>query len=89
MTLANLTTYHEKEFALQSALVIREMIKELANTKDKINIALSGGSTPLPIYKKLRTFDLDWDNINFFIVDERCVSYNDDQNNYKNINEAQ
>ena len=88
MKLTNLTTYHQDEFVFQSALTIKKVIEEFTSSKNKINIALSGGSTPLPIYKKLREFDLNWDAINFFIVDERCVAHDDDQSNYKNIHEA-
>ena len=46
---------------------------------------MSGGSTPLPVLKILRDFNLNWDSFNFFLVDERFVDVNSDESNYKNI----
>jgi 6-phosphogluconolactonase len=34
---------------------------------------VSGGSTPAPLYEALSLSDLDWDNINVALVDERWV----------------
>ena len=36
-------------------------------------IALSGGTTPSPVYQKLATMEVDWDKCNFFMGDDRCV----------------
>jgi 6-phosphogluconolactonase len=35
---------------------------------------VSGGSTPAPLYEALSLSDLDWDNINVALVDERWVN---------------
>ncbi|MEY4987425.1 MAG: 6-phosphogluconolactonase [Bacteroidota bacterium] len=51
----------------------------------KINIALSGGSTPLPILENLQNEDLTWSRYNFFLVDERCVTNEDSSSNFGNI----
>jgi 6-phosphogluconolactonase len=53
----------------------------------KINIALSGGNTPLPILLKLKHKQLNWKRYNFFMVDERCVSITNDLSNFGNIND--
>lgn len=55
------------------------------------HIALSGGSTPLPLYR-LMMFDptfrqLPWQRTHLWIVDERRVPFDDDRSNYKQIHE--
>ncbi|WP_310557790.1 6-phosphogluconolactonase [Flavobacterium sp.] len=54
----------------------------------KINIALSGGTTPLPILEILKTKKLNWSKFNFFMVDERVVSIDDDSSNFGNISKS-
>ena len=51
----------------------------------KLNIALSGGNTPLPILEILQNEDLTWSRYNFFLVDERCVANEDPLSNFGNI----
>ena len=36
-------------------------------------IALSGGTTPSPVYQRLAAMDVDWNKCNFFMGDDRCV----------------
>lgn len=59
---------------------------ELAN--NKFSLVLSGGSTPKPVYKYLAEQNrnkLDWNKINFFWGDERCVPQDDVESNYKMV----
>jgi 6-phosphogluconolactonase len=42
-------------------------------TQGRATIALSGGSTPKPLYERLATADLAWDKLHIFWGDERCV----------------
>ena len=50
-------------------LIVENAIKE----KGKAYLLLSGGSTPLPLYKSIANCDLDWDKIHIGLVDERFV----------------
>lgn len=55
------------------------------------HLALSGGSTPLPLYR-LMMFDpvyraLPWKKTHLWIVDERRVPFDDERSNYKQIHE--
>lgn len=62
------------------------LITELSASKDNFNLALSGGSTPKFIYKFLAEnyqTKINWNKINFFWGDERCVPPTDDESNYK------
>ncbi len=62
-----------------------EAAKQAINSKGKFNVAVSGGSTPVPFFKALASqadsFE-GWHNVNFFWVDERWVPLQDPQNNF-------
>jgi len=55
------------------------------------HLALSGGSTPIPVYMRLMTDPLfrtfPWKFTHLWIVDERRVPLSDDQSNFKHIKE--
>jgi 6-phosphogluconolactonase len=48
-------------------------ITQAINLNQQATILLSGGSTPVPLYQKLSTANLDWQKINTALVDERWV----------------
>jgi len=55
------------------------------------HLALSGGSTPQPLYRRLM-FDpnyrnLPWKRTHLWIVDERCVPFDDERSNFGMIRE--
>jgi len=80
--------YKEKEVNYNEFAVafLYNRLKELeTNTEGKINIALSGGITPLPILKTLKDKEIKWERYNFFLVDERCVPLDSDLSNFGNI----
>jgi 6-phosphogluconolactonase len=72
--------------ALVSALsaAINNGIKE----KNFANIALSGGSTPEPIYQELAGQDIDFSKVNIALVDERWVDINHEASNEAMIRRA-
>lgn len=51
---------------------------------------LSGGATPLPVYRRFRQQNhiLDWSRVHIFWGDERCLPPNDPQSNYYQAEEA-
>lgn len=55
------------------------------------HLALSGGSTPLPLYRRLMVDPayrgLPWNRTHLWIVDERRVPFTDDKSNFKHIKE--
>ena len=75
----------EKEFDSFSAEFLHNTLKTLSKNKKNISIALSGGSTPLPILSILKEYKLNWEYFNFFMVDERNVSISSSSSNYGNI----
>src|SRR5690606_13508538 len=53
------------------------------------HLALSGGSAPVPLYRRLM-YDpnyrrLPWRRTHLWMVDDRCVDFDDDDSNYKMI----
>ena len=75
----------EKEFDSFSADFLYNTLKTLSENKKNISVALSGGSTPLPILAILKEYKLNWKYFNFFMVDERNVSTSSSSSNFGNI----
>lgn len=55
----------EEDYNLIATDFIEQAIRSLNKTKDKVFIALSGGSTPLPILGQLKKRGLNWDQLYF------------------------
>lgn len=76
------------------ASLSQELHRQIINfsSKDKrINIALSGGSTPDILYKELLekyAAAIDWNIVNLYWVDERCVPPNHPDSNYGNARQS-
>ena len=64
---------------------IRQLII-LAKKKRKLNkrfsFVLTGGKSPIHLYKKLSKAEIDWSNVDFFWGDERFVSKKSIYSNY-------
>ncbi|RHR61265.1 6-phosphogluconolactonase [Parabacteroides sp. AF17-28] len=87
MKIENFKTDKEALLAMTSCLI---GYMERKTDGHPFNLALSGGETA----KKMFTFwveeykeKIDWDNIRFFWVDERCVPPTDPDSNYGHANE--
>lgn len=60
-------------------------MKEQLSLKERINISLSGGSTPKALFNHWAKFyqhDIDWNRLFFFWGDERCVIPDDPMSNF-------
>lgn len=72
-------TEHIEVFSDRAAMIDRaftitiESIQTAINTRGRAILALAGGSTPKPLYEKLATSHLPWDQIYIFWGDERYV----------------
>lgn len=73
------------ELADELARWIVELIGKTLAVKDRFTIALSGGSTPATLYKKLADTPyrekIPWTKLHFFWGDEREVPFDDERNN--------
>jgi 6-phosphogluconolactonase len=50
-------------------------------------LALSGGTTPVPMFEYMAHANFDWSKVRIFWVDERAVPPGDEQSNYRLIDE--
>ena len=68
------------------------LVNRIAQTQGRFAIALSGGSTPKPLYARLATPDIarriPWDRVHVFWGDERCVPADHPDNNARMASEA-
>ena len=72
--------------ARRAAEIVAARCAEAVARRGVFTLALSGGSTPLPLFRLLRTQAwqdrVDWAHTRVFWVDERCVPADDPASNY-------
>jgi 6-phosphogluconolactonase len=76
---------NEDEHALLGAELLARAIDEAVRTRGRAYVALSGGSTPGPVYRKLTEYALPLDRIDWFWVDERAVARDHLRSNFRAI----
>lgn len=67
--------------ALAAELVARAIV-EAVEARGVARVALSGGSTPSDTYRLLASFDLPFDDVHWYWVDERAVPPDNPRSNY-------
>lgn len=59
------------------------VMREAVQARSRCAVALAGGSTPRPVYRRLATVeDLDWPAVHVYFGDERAVPPDDPESNY-------
>ena len=74
------------ELASRAAIEFVRLAKEAIRERDSFTVALSGGSTPLLMYKHLLDAAIPWERVSFYFGDERNVSPDEDASNFKGAN---
>lgn len=69
-----------EEFTLKATTFIREAIETRLSFAQTFKIALSGGSTPKPIYELLSKVKLNWSRVNSTLTDDRITDGPDGSN---------
>lgn len=79
----NINIFDDKYDALN---LVANQLRHLNNEK-KVNVAISGGSSPIKLFEIMRDEykQEDFCNINFYWVDERFVEVESDESNYGNF----
>jgi 6-phosphogluconolactonase len=76
-----------RELIEETARRISALATENINERGVFTIALSGGSTPRPVYELLALPDysqqIEWNKVHVFWGDERCVEPADPRSNYQ------
>lgn len=71
-----------ENFIHDALSLIREAAGEALVARNEFRLALSGGSTPKPVFEALAQEPLDWSRVVITFSDERCVPPTDEQSNY-------
>jgi 6-phosphogluconolactonase len=82
--MTRLTTLADAEaVAHRAALEIARGVDDARGARGVAHLALSGGSTPARTYELLANELADWDAVEVWFADERCVGPEDEQSNYR------
>ena len=75
-----------------AAEILARKIQAAVSARGRCTIALSGGSTPGPVYQELGDSDLarkvPWSQLEIYFADERAVPLDDPESNYRLVKET-
>lgn len=74
----------EEEHSTLAAELLARAIQDAVDARGVARVALSGGNTPAPAYRKLAALALPWERTEWFWVDERAVPPDAERSNYHN-----
>ncbi len=77
-----------RQAGLSIIAALKAAIEHAIATKGFANIALSGGSTPEPIYTELAKEIIDWSKVTIALVDERWVDVDNNGSNEAMLHRA-
>jgi 6-phosphogluconolactonase len=84
-------TIPDREFFEKVAEQIAKVAKQVLAKKERMSMALSGGTTPRALYETFTSErwkdKIEWDRIDFFFGDERDVSPMSERSNFRMANE--
>lgn len=88
-TVSNIQIVADKDALIdQAATETAEAIRTTIAQRGYCTLALSGGSTPRPVYERLAAMDLDWSKLLIFWGDERYVPHDHPDSNARMAREA-
>ena len=92
MTSAKVVVEEMESFPRRAAQWLAETMAQVLATRGHCAIALSGGTTPRPVYAALAAPDLAggiaWNRVDVYFGDERAVPRDDAESNYRMAMEA-
>jgi len=81
-----LTTIEEKDqnrLLHKAAQHLCEKLRDALAAKKQVNLAVPGGRNVAKIFQKMQGEDIDWQRVQFFIIDERLVPIDHPDSNFK------
>jgi len=82
--MTRITTFADPEATAERASVeIARALESAREQRGVAHLALSGGSTPKRTYELLASKLEDWDGVEIWFADERCVPPEDAESNYR------
>jgi len=67
------STNNSESLASDLCQCIGEILTEAIKKKGRASMAVSGGSTPIPLFKEFSLLNIDWTKIDLTLVDDRWV----------------
>ncbi len=88
--IGNVSIYFSQEYLIEAMKTdLVNQAKEAIKQRGRYHLALAGGNTPKPLYSALTPPGLfDWSKIDLYFSDERCVSPDDENSNYRMVNQV-
>ena len=83
-----LVAFDAEQLVELAASALAGAIEEAVASRGVARIALSGGSTPGPVYARLAKLELPWARTEWFWVDERAVGPDSPRSNFRGADEA-
>jgi 6-phosphogluconolactonase len=83
MSLKITTFSSANELATVFSQRISDILKQAISEKGKASLVVSGGSTPLPLFKALSIRSIDWSKVTITLADERWIESTDAASNEK------
>jgi 6-phosphogluconolactonase len=80
-----------QDLSREAARRFISLANDAIKVRGKFAVSLSGGNTPMTLYKLLAgefADQLDWSKVVFFIGDERNVPTNNSRSNFRSVNET-
>lgn len=74
-----------KQLAEKAASILYDTVLRLLKEKEKVVIAVPGGTSVAAVYENFRGYSLPWERIHMFLLDERLVAAEHPESNYKLI----
>jgi len=67
---------------------VLHLLNIAVGTRQQATLAISGGSSPKPMFEQFAWSGFPWEKVQIFWVDERCVPPSDSQSNFRMANET-
>jgi 6-phosphogluconolactonase len=67
---------------------ILDLLAEAIAVRQRATLAISGGTSPRPMFELFAKSGFRWEQVHIFWVDERCVPPTDSQSNFRMANES-
>ena len=76
------STNNSESLAVDLSQNIKEILIETIKKRGRASMAVSGGSTPIPLFEALSHLEIDWSKVDLTLVDDRWV-----ESDHKDSNE--
>ncbi|HVH68993.1 MAG TPA: 6-phosphogluconolactonase [Gemmatimonadales bacterium] len=92
MTSRQIVVERSEAFPRRAATWLADALAEVVRARGRCAMALSGGTTPRPVYAALATPDLaggiEWSRVHVYFGDERAVPTDHVDSNFRMVNES-